>query len=121
MNVRDFALGVLRDAHNARLSGDALVSALLDIVASVYANTAKGDADRYSALVDDTAKALRSNPGAPTRQMDPGRILSDDQLEAAAELVRAAIRWTNAGNRAQVLPAFDLILADLRRLRAPKT
>jgi hypothetical protein len=53
--------------------------------------------------------------------MDPGRILSDDQLEAAAELVRAAIRWTNAGNRAQVLPAFDLILADLRRLRAPKT
>lgn len=49
---------------------------------------------------------------------DPGRLLSDQDLEAAEMLVRAGLRWTQTGGPNKVTSSFDLIMADLRRLRA---
>lgn len=48
---------------------------------------------------------------------DPGRLLSDQELEAAEALVRAGLRWTQAGGPNKVASSFDLIMAELRRLR----
>jgi hypothetical protein len=48
---------------------------------------------------------------------DPGRLLSDEELEAAEATVRAAIRWTEVGGPTKVASSFDLIMIELRRLR----
>lgn len=48
---------------------------------------------------------------------DPGRLLSDQEVDAAEAVVRAAIRWTDTGPAAKVMSTFDLIMAELRRLR----
>lgn len=48
---------------------------------------------------------------------DPGRLLSDTELEAAEAVVRAAIRWTDTGPKAKVMSSFDLIMAELQRYR----
>lgn len=55
-------------------------------------------------------------PGSPYN--DPGRILSDDEVAAAEAVVRAAIRWTDTGPASKVMPSFDLIMAELQRLRS---
>ena len=49
---------------------------------------------------------------------DPGQLLSDQELDAAEAVIRAAIRWTDTGPEAKVMPLFDLLVAELRRLRA---
>lgn len=54
-------------------------------------------------------------PAAPG--MDPGQLLSDQQLDAAEAIVRAAYRWTQVGGPNKVASSFDLIMAELRRLR----
>jgi hypothetical protein len=48
---------------------------------------------------------------------DPGRLLSDEDLSAAEATVRAAIRWTEVGAPTKVASSFDLIMAELLRLR----
>jgi hypothetical protein len=48
---------------------------------------------------------------------DPGRLLSDQELEAAEATVRAAIRWTEVGGPTKVASSFDLLMAEIRRLR----
>lgn len=44
------------------------------------------------------------------------KILSDEEVDAIEELIRAAIRWTDTpGGR--VISDFALLMADYRRLR----
>lgn len=58
----------------------------------------------------------RASHGSP--YSDPGQVLSDADLEAAEAAVRAAIRWTGfSGGPTKVASSFDLIMAELRRLR----
>jgi hypothetical protein len=49
---------------------------------------------------------------------DPGQLLSDKELDAAEAVVRAAIRWTDVTGPTKVASSFDLIMVELRRLRA---
>lgn len=55
--------------------------------------------------------------GDPRAPMDPGQLLSDDELNDAEAVVRAAIRWTEVAGPTAVASSFDLLMADLRRLR----
>jgi len=50
---------------------------------------------------------------------DPGELLSNTELEAAEELIRAAIRWTDQP-AAKVMSSFDLLMAELHRLRGAR-
>jgi hypothetical protein len=49
---------------------------------------------------------------------DPGRLLSDAEVAAIELLVRAAIHWTSVKGPTKVTESFDLLMAELRRLRA---
>lgn len=111
-----FAMKVLDSAHAAGLDGPDLRAGLINVLATMYASSAKGDAARYEVLVDETVSALRAFPDAPQRPTDPGQIVSDEELKAYEALVRAAIRWTKSP-KAKVMSSFDLIMAELRRLR----
>lgn len=57
-------------------------------------------------------------PEPPPLLADPGRLLSETDLDAAEAIVRAAYRWTQVGGPNKVASSFDLIMAELRRLRA---
>lgn len=63
---------------------------------------------------------FQGDPRAAAAGADQFRLLDDAELEHAEQLVRAAIRWTNEGasKGSDVLPAFGLIMGELRRLRA---
>lgn len=56
----------------------------------------------------------------PSASGDPGQLLSDQELAAAEATIRAAIRWADTGPKSKVMPMFDLIMAELRRLRGAR-
>lgn len=68
---------------------------------------------REEALARMDAHPMPAAPG-----MDPGRLLSDEDLAAAEAAVLAAIRWTETTGPTKVASSFDLIMAELRRLRS---
>jgi hypothetical protein len=143
-----FALRVLGMAHEDGINGSDVAAGLLAVLGILYANAAAGDVARFGGYVQVAVDALWRTPDAPLRPKaglchyccdcessaclhsrvrcgrcaaaaQPGEILSDQELAAHGATVRAAIRWTKSP-KATVDRSFELIMAELRRLRAAR-
>jgi hypothetical protein len=91
-----------------------IVGALIDVAHSAVLQAFGTSAWDEPEGVDEVLARMVALSPAPATHL---QLLSDAELVAAEELVRAAIRWTDTGPAAKVMPAFDLITGELRRLR----
>jgi hypothetical protein len=141
-----FALRVLGLAHEDGIDGSDVAAGLLAVLGILYANAAAGDVARFEGYVRIAVAAFWRSPDAPPQpqcffccgcestlclhprtrcarcapaNQDPGEILSDQELSAHGATVRAAIRWTKSP-KATVDRSFELIMAELRRLRGAR-
>lgn len=120
MQIRDDIFAIHRAVFATGRGSDAA-----RLVFDTFVEEAKAKIVReWGSVAWDTAETLAAalarmdaHPSPESPFNDPGRLLSDDELAAAEATVRAAIRWSDTGPASKVMDLFDLIMAELRRLR----
>lgn len=115
--ARELKGRILALAAKAPPSAAAIVAAFLDEARETITRTLGTSAWLEPETREEALAKMDAHPSPASPYNDPASLLSDKELEAFVATIKAAIRWTNTGPKAKAMEMFDLLVAELRRLR----